>query len=81
MTERDDIQELKDASKETLTRTVFWWAMIAVMAVFGYITTRITSLEDKVNDNRVMQAKIETQLAGIQSDLTELKSILKDHDN
>lgn len=81
MNEQEDIKELRELSQTHITQTVFWWAMIATMAVFGYIVSRVSAVENQVNDNRVIQAKIETQLAQIQADITELKVILKEHDN
>ena len=70
MTEVEDIH---------ITQRVFWWSMVVIMAVLGYFATKISALETQVNDNRVLQAKIETQLAQIQADITEIKASIKEH--
>lgn len=72
-----------------LSIDLFKWIIGTVvsilMAIIGYqfnticrLENRIASVEQENNSAKVTLARIETQLAQIQVDLTEIKSSLKD---
>jgi hypothetical protein len=61
--------------------TQFIWIigllMAIIMAVFSYAFYRIGIMENKVDDYQIINAKIEAQLAQIQTDLAWIKTTLK----
>lgn len=81
MSQEKDIEDLKTEMKKMVPMTTFTWVigvMITLCLVtFGWQSSRITKMEDKVTDTQLASARIETQLSQIQAQLLEIKQDLK----
>lgn len=78
-----NLTKAQENDKKQITWAVFWSIVLLLVALGGGALSaqysKLEKLDERVNENRLSSATIQTQLAQIQKDLLEIKVSLKEH--
>lgn len=79
-THEDRFKDLEDEVKENVSWKTFAWVIAIGTIIVGSTFTMVMNISTKVNSTDVEMAKIQTKLTSIESQILEVKVLLKEHD-